>query len=166
LSIAPHRDWSAQYSIGHLTSPEALHPEEDVLRQTASVMWHHAIGPKANLNATAVWGRNHTIGTAENANSYLVEAALALHKQTIWMRIENADRTTDLLGTTAPSEETTIGRVQLYSGGYAHRIWSNRWSTTELGAQLTTYGVPPTLTNLYSDHPFGAAAVLHWRLGR
>jgi len=165
LSIAPHRDWSAQYSIGHLTSPEALHPDEDVLRQTASLSFHHSFG-SSQLHAMAVWGRNHTIGTAENANSYLLEGAFAMPKQTIWMRIENADRTTDLLGAAAPPEETTIGRVQSYSGGYAHRIWSNSWSTTELGAQATAYGVPSTLTGLYSDHPFGVAAVLHWRLGR
>ncbi len=82
------------------------------------------------------------------------------------MRIENADRTTDLLGANAPPEETAIGRVQLYTGGYAHRIWANHWSTTELGAQGTAYGVPSTLTGLYSNHPFGVAAVLHWRLGR
>ena len=119
-----------------------------------------------NLNTTAVWGRNHTIGTPINANSYLLEGALSLHaKQTIWMRIENADRTTDLLDADAPAEETVIGRVQAYTGGYAHRIWHNHWSTAELGAQGTAYGVPSTLTSLYSAHPFGVAAVLHWQIG-
>jgi hypothetical protein len=165
LTIAPHRDWSAQYSIGHLHSPEAQHPYEDVLRQTASISWHRMLGQN-NLNATAVWGRNHTIGTPINENSYLIEGALSLHaKQTIWMRIENADRTTDLLGADAPPEETVIGRVQAYTGGYAHRIWHNHWSAAELGAQGTAYGVPSTLTSIYTDHPFGVAAVLHWQIG-
>jgi hypothetical protein len=165
LSVAPHRDWAAQYSLGHLHSPEALHPNEDVLRQTASIAWHRALG-KDDLNATAVWGRNHTIGTGINDNSYLLEGALSLHaQQTIWMRIENADRTTDLLGADAPEEETVIGRVQAYTGGYAHRIWHNHWSAAELGAQGTAYGVPATLTSLYGEHPFGVAAVLHWRIG-
>ena len=165
LSIAPARDWAAQYSLAHLHSPEALHPEEDVLRQTASVAWHRTLGQNA-LDATAVWGRNHTIGTAVNENSYLVEGALSLRaRQTVWMRIENADRTTDLLAANAPPEETVIGRVQAYTGGYAHRIWHNSWSSTELGAQGTAYGVPPSLVALYSQHPFGVAAVLHWRLG-
>ena len=166
LSVAPHRDWTAQYSLGHLTSPEALHPDENILRQTASITWHRALGQNA-LNATAVWGRNHTIGTAINENSYLLEAALSLHAdQTIWTRIENADRTTDLLGADAPAEETVIGRVQAFTGGYAHRIWHNHWSAAELGAQGTAYGVPSTLSPLYGQHPFGVAAVLHWRIGR
>ena len=165
LSVSPHRDWAAQYSVGHLTSPEALHPNEDVLRQTASVAWHRDFRHNT-LDATAVWGRNHTIGTATNENSYLLEAALALHKQTIWTRIENADRTTDLLGANAPPEESVLARVQAYSGGYAHRIFSNSWSSTDLGAQFTGYGVPSNITSLYGQHPFGAAAILRWRLGR
>ena len=165
LSVAPHRDWTAQYSLGHLHSPEALRPDEDVLRQTASVTWHHTLGQNT-LDATAIWGRNHTIGTAINENSYLLEGALSLHaRQSIWMRIENADRTTDLLGANAPAEETVIGRVQAYTGGYAHRIWHNHWSSAEFGAQGTAYGVPGSLTPLYSAHPFGVAALLHWRIG-
>ncbi len=165
LSVSPQRDWSMQYSLGHLHSPEAYHPKEDILRQTASIAWHRSLGEN-DLNMLALWGRNHTIGTDVNANGYLLEGALSLRKQqTIWMRIENVDRTTDLLGADAPPDETVIGRVQAYTGGYAHRIWGNAWSSAELGAQGTAYGVPATLTSLYSDHPFGVAAVLHWRIG-
>lgn len=170
LTVAPQRGWIVQYSLGHLHSPEAVHTDEDILRQTASAAWHRALGRNA-LNATAIWGRNHTIGTPINQNSYLIEAALSLPSgqkkigQTIWMRIENADRTTDLLGANAPPQETVIGRVQAYTGGYAYRIWGNRWSAAELGAQLTAYGVPSSLTSLYGQHPFGVAALLNWRIG-
>ncbi len=45
MSVAPAKDWAAQYSLGRLHSPEQVHPEEDVLRQTASVAYHHAFGP-------------------------------------------------------------------------------------------------------------------------
>jgi hypothetical protein len=34
----PAPNWNAQYSIAHLTSPEALHPAENLRRMTASVM--------------------------------------------------------------------------------------------------------------------------------
>jgi hypothetical protein len=166
LTVAPARDWIAQYSVGHLHSPEALHPEEDVLRQTASVSLHHAWEP-VELDATAVWGRNHTVGTSENANGYLLEAEAHLHeRQSIWTRIENADRTTDLLGTSAPEEESVVGRVQAFTGGYAHRIWKSDWSALELGAQVTLYDTPARLVALYGDHPVGVAGVLHWRLGK
>jgi hypothetical protein len=166
LTVAPARDWLAQYSLGHLHSPEALHPEEDVLRQTASVSLHHAWS-FAELDANAIWGRNHTIGTGVNANGYLLEAEARVHaQQSIWTRVENADRTTDLLGATAPEEESVVGRVQAYTGGYAHRIWSNGWSALELGAQATLYRAPTRLAGIYGDHPVGVAGLLHWRIGR
>jgi len=166
LTGAPARDWIAQYSVGHLHSPEALHPQENVLRQTASIGFHHAWTP-IELDATAVWGRNHTIGTEVNANGYLFEAEARLRqRQSLWTRVENDDRTTDLLGASAPPEESVVGRVQAYTGGYAHRIWHSEWSALELGAQATSYTTPPRLLPYYGAHPFGVAAVLHWRIGR
>jgi hypothetical protein len=166
LTAAPARDWMAQYSVGHLHSPEALHPEEDILRQTASIGTHHA-WPAVELDATAVWGRNHIVGTDVNADGYLLEAEARFDaQQSVWTRMENDDRTTDLLGALAPPEESVIGRVQAYTGGYAHRIWYDDWSSLELGAQATLYNTPERLLQFYGAHPAGVAAVLHWRLGR
>jgi hypothetical protein len=166
LTAAPARDWIAQYSMGHLHSPEMLHPQEDVLRQTVSIGMHHT-WTAAELDATAVWGRNHTIGTDVNANGYLVEGEARLRaRQSLWTRIENVDRTTDLLGAHAPPQESVVGRVQAYTGGYAYRIISSDWSALELGAQCTLYTTPARLLPLYGAHPVGAAGVLHWRIGR
>lgn len=166
VTAAPFKDWEAQYSIGHLHSPESTRPTEDVLRQTASISYHHA-WRSASLDALALWGRNHTIDSPTNWNGYLLEATAHVHdSHSIWMRIENVDRTTDLLGAAAPADETVIGRVQAYTGGYAHRIFSNRWSVYELGAQPTLYNTPTPLRTLYGDHPVGAAAVLNIHLGK
>ena len=171
LTIAPTKGWEAQYSIGHLQSPEAQHPDEDVLRQTASISYHHT-WQAASLDALALWGRNHTVDTPTNSNGYLFEATAHLQEKdkiarhSLWTRIENVDRTTDLLGTSAPSEESVIGRVQAYTGGYAHHLYSNKWSTYELGAQATFYNTPTPLRSLYGDHPAGVAALLNVHLGK
>ena len=166
LTFAPVRDWTAQYSVGHLHSPEALHPGEDVLRQTASLAAHHR-WTSVEVDATAIWGRNHTTGTAVNANGYLFEAEMRVgNRQSLWTRIENDDRTTDLLGADAPPEETVAGRVQAYTAGYAHHIWGNSWSALELGAQPTFYSTPPPLISRYGRHPVGVVALLHWRIGQ
>ncbi len=166
LTVAPGKDWSAQYSLGHLHSPEQVHPEEDVLRQTASVAYHHAT-PAGDLHAIAVWGRNHTTGSPINANGYLLEAALRPHgDQTLWTRLENADRTTDLLGASAPPLESIVGRVQAWTGGYAHQIWHWQSGSAELGAQYTGYSAPSALIPYYDAQPFGVAAVLAFRLGK
>ncbi len=42
VTVSPTADWTGQYSIAHIPSPEALYPSEDQQRQTASVMYHHA----------------------------------------------------------------------------------------------------------------------------
>jgi hypothetical protein len=166
VTAAPGKDWSMQYSLGHLHSPEAAHPTEDVLRQTASVAYHHATGSLV-LDSIAVWGRNHTSGSAINANGYLFEAALRVkEKQIIWTRIENADRTTDLLGANAPPVESVVGRVQAATGGYAHCVWGWKDGSAELGAQFTGYGVPEKLIPLYGRHPVGVAGVFEVRLGK
>jgi len=47
VTVSPMKDVTAQYSIAHIHSPEALYPDEDQQRQTASVMYHHAFKPKA-----------------------------------------------------------------------------------------------------------------------
>jgi hypothetical protein len=166
LTVAPRRDWVAQYSLGHLHSPEAVHSAEDVLRQTASVSYHHAWQP-ASLHAMAIWGRNHTIASTEHANGYLAEATLRIHdRHAAWTRIENVDRTTDLLGLAAPPEESVVGRVQAYTGGYAHRIWNWSNGSTELGAQFTGYTTPSSLVPLYGAYPYGVAVVFKVQLGR
>ncbi len=41
LTVSPTADWTGQYSIAHIASPEALYPGEDQQRQTGSVMYHH-----------------------------------------------------------------------------------------------------------------------------
>ena len=50
-SVAPGRDWTAQYSIGRLQHPEALEPTSSQWRQTASVEYNHplAAGKLGNL---------------------------------------------------------------------------------------------------------------------
>jgi len=165
LTLAPAKDWVGQYSAGHLHSPEAQHPQEDVLRQTASIAYHHQ-WQSATLDALGLWGRNHTIDSPTNANGYLFEATAHMRdRHSIWTRIENVDRTTDLLGAAAPPRETVIGRVQAYTGGYAHRLFRSNWSMGELGAQATLYDTPNPLRSLYGEHPFGVAAVINIHLG-
>ncbi len=47
LTVSPTPDWTGQYSIAHIHSPEALYPNEDQQRQTASAMYHHTFRAKS-----------------------------------------------------------------------------------------------------------------------
>jgi hypothetical protein len=46
LTVSPTKDISGQYSFAHIHSPEALYPNEDQQRQTASVMYNHTFAAK------------------------------------------------------------------------------------------------------------------------
>jgi hypothetical protein len=165
LLVVPDAHWVGQYSLGRLHSPEAVHPLEDVLRQTASVSCHY--GQDTALDGMILWGRNHSAGSAENANGYMAEATLHLReKQALWMRLENVDRTSDLLGSAAPIDEAVIGRVQAYTAGYAHSVVSGNAGAAEIGAQWTGYTTPDRLIPEYDAHPWGVAAFVKFRLGR
>ena len=54
LTLSPGEDWTGQYSIAHIQSPEALYPGEDQQRQTASVMYHHTFRMQAPTKAKMV----------------------------------------------------------------------------------------------------------------
>jgi hypothetical protein len=46
LTLSPTANWTGQYSIAHIASPEALYPGENQQRQTASVMYHRTFRTK------------------------------------------------------------------------------------------------------------------------
>ncbi len=160
LTAQPGQNWSAQYSFARLTSPEALHPEEDVQRMTASVMYNRPLA-KGNWATTLLWGRNHALPTGENFNSYLAESTLRFAaNERVWSRIENLDRTSELLLGQQPEPpgfaEHFLARIQAYTLGYDHDFHFIPGIATALGGQVTLYGKPDFLTPIYGRHPAGA----------
>ena len=53
LTVSPTPDWTGQYSIAHIHSPEALYAGEDQQRQTASAMYHRTFAAKASVPTPA-----------------------------------------------------------------------------------------------------------------
>ncbi len=166
LTTNPAQHWSLQYSIGHLTSPEALHPDEDVRRMTASIMYNRPL-TNGNWATTLLWGRNQDLGHHQVFNSYLAESTLRLGRQDFWGRIENVDRTSELILGEQPEpsgfEEHFGARIQAYTFGYDHELGRVPHLSVALGGQLTLYGKPAFLTPVYGDHPIGGAVFLRFR---
>src|SRR5579872_7084119 len=167
LTAQPGQRWSAQYSFAHLTNLEASHPGEDVDRMTASVMYHRSLR-QGNWATTLLWGRNHSRATGEIFNGYLAESTLQFaRKNHVWTRVENVDRTTELLFGSPISppgaDERFLARVQAYTAGYDRDIKMVPHLETALGAQATTYHAPGFLTPFYGEHPFGALVFLRIR---
>lgn len=166
VTVNPAADWSLQYSLGHLTSAEALHPEEDIRRMTVSVMYNRPL-TGGNWATTLLWGRNKNLPDGLIWNSYLAESTLKfLDTNYAWTRIENVDRTNELLpaGVGEPHGfgEEIIGRVQSYTVGYDREFSLIPQLSTALGAQITWYGVPASLQPFYGN-PVGGMLFLRVR---
>jgi hypothetical protein len=167
VTVQPGQNWSAQYSFAHLTSPEALHPLDDVQRMTASVTYNRPLA-RGNWASTLVWGRNHVLSTGENFNGYLAESTLRFAtNEYVWGRIENVDRTTELLlgGHPEPPgfEDRFLARIQAYTVGYDHDFHFIPGLATALGGQVTWYGKPGFLSLIYGQHPMGATLFVRLR---
>jgi hypothetical protein len=164
-TVNPAQNWSAQYSFAHLTSPEALHPDEDIDRMTASVMYNRPFS-WGNWASTLLWGRNRT-SDGLVWNGYLAESTLRFAERNyVWGRVENVDRTNELLFRNVlepPNfKESIIGRVKAYTVGYDRDFFFPHLAVAP-GAQLTFYSTPDTLKAQYESHPVGAVVFLRIR---
>jgi hypothetical protein len=168
LTANPGQNWSLQYSIGQLHSPEGLAPDEDIRRMTASVMYNLASGDD-NWASLLLWGRNQSLHDGNVGNGYLLESTLQfLNRNHAWIRIEDADRTNELLLGENPLPpgftERYFSRVQAYTAGYDREIGHIPHLSTALGAQVTWYGFPDILQSAYGSHPVGIVAFLRVRV--
>jgi hypothetical protein len=96
LTFVPTANVAAQYSIAHITSPEALSLGVNQRRQTASVMFNRPLGvhhdttsmpgmdmataPTGNWSTTVLWGQTRASPTGQVENSYLVESLVNLRR--------------------------------------------------------------------------------------
>ena len=167
LTMNPARNWSGQFSLGTLHSPEALDPTDDQRRMTASITYNRAFD-RGNWASSLVWGRTRSFNTGGVLNSYLLESTLHfLAKNAVWGRIENVDRTNLLLIGENPLppgfEEAFLARVQAYTAGYDREIPVLPHFSTAIGGQATFYGKPAFLDPIYGQHPMGYLVFVRFR---
>jgi hypothetical protein len=188
ITFSPTQNWSSQYSIAHIVSPEALYPSENQQRQTASIMYNRPIGihhdttsmpgmdmatpATGNWSTTLLWGRTKSLTDNSKGNSYLLESLLQFHTRNyVWTRIENAGRSNELLlppGSPLPPNftESPIGHVAAYSFGYDRDYRILPHILTAPGAQFTTYTTPQSLISTYGAHPWGVVAFVRFRIAK
>ncbi len=166
-TINPAENWSIQYSIGQLRAPEALFPTENIRRMTASLMYNRPLR-YGNWASMLLWGRNQSLLDGNVGNSYLFESTLHLRRNFAWTRIENVDRTNELLIGENPLPpgftERYFARVQAYTTGYDRDIAHVAHLPTAIGGQITWYGVPDVLKPIYGAHPIGGILFIRVRV--
>ena len=148
LSVAPSRNWTAQYSYGRLEHPEALEPGSQ-RRQTASVEY---VRPFAGGSwaTSAVWGRVHKVFDDHNLNGYLLESTMNFKlRNYAFTRMELVDK--DELFPDNPLLPSF--RIGAYTfGGTRDLIQSRLWQAA-VGGDITFYSKPETLDPVYGNNP-------------
>ena len=170
LTIGMASKFSGQFSIGRINNREALEPNLDTLRTTASIH-HNARFASGHVSSTLTWGRNKDLAEhgARIFNAYTAESTVNfLNRNWAWTRIENVDRDRTLLaGETSAAlqvEEDFIGRVQAYTFGYERDLpLGPSFLNVGLGFQATTYGLTSQLRSVYGDRPAAFTVFLHLR---
>ena len=97
VSWNPNENISTQVSHGKLKSPEALEPDIDVKRTTASVTWNRPFNGGRNLALSFVWGRNAP-DEAETQDSFLLEGDYSFGKNALFGRTEFVEKPAEDLG--------------------------------------------------------------------
>ena len=185
ITFSPTPNWTSQYSIAHIVSPEALYPGENQQRQTASIMYNRPSARTTTPPACPAWtwapqqpitgpppssGAHKILTDNSKENSYLLESLLKFHTRNyVWTRIENAGRSNELLippGSALPPNftESPLGHVAAYSFGYDRDYRVAPHLLAAPGAQFTTYTTPAPLISIYGAHPFGVVAFVRFRI--
>ena len=149
------REWEAQVSAAHLTTPEFVEPFSDVTRISASIGYRSL---DERVAALLLWGQNREIHGILDA--YLFEATLRpAARQSLYTRVELT--TKDILspgGRHPPGfvHFHPLSRVGALTLGYVYDIVQSRAGFFGLGGDATVYHVPANLLDNY-----GAPASFH-----
>ena len=164
LGFAPSRNWTLQYSYGHLRRPETLEPT-NVDRQTASVMYNRPLAAwRGNWSASLIWGRNHKTAEDTRQNGYLLESVLNFRaKDYAYTRLELVDK--DELFPLAPAPRPSF-RIGAFTFGGVRDLVQNDKAQIGLGADVTFYSKPAALDPAYGDNPVSFRIFLRLRPGK
>ncbi len=158
VTVNPSSATSAQVSYGWLRSPEALDPDEDESRLTASVSLHRPTPGNGSWTSTAAWGWN--VGEGHSA---LMESTLDLDE--VWVvygRAEFVQKEGDALG--VPGGPYNVGALGIGTAVYIEPIAD--WKTG-LGIRGNFAAVPAGLAAEYgSAFPAGFVVYLNVRPAR
>jgi hypothetical protein len=147
----PTANLSLQLSHGFLKSPEALDPNTDQRRTTASATYNLPFH-NGKWQTTLAWGRKVNLpGTTTDA--YLLESAATLGRHTLFGRAENVGK--DELFTNQPNSPLhgRIFNVTQVSAGYAYTVRLAKPFALDLGGLVTKYGLPSVLDATYGADP-------------
>jgi hypothetical protein len=171
FSFAPTENWTMQWSYGVLKRPEALEPDVNQRRMTASIQYNKPF-KRGDWATSLIWGRNHFYGGSGtvNPNGYTAESTVNFRdKNYVYTRLELVDKNELLL----PDEIKRLGfgghpsfRIGAFTFGAARDIWNTEKFSIALGGDLTFYSKPHALDSIYGNNPVSYKFFLRIRPSR
>jgi len=160
-TLTPSPNWAMQVSHGRLKQPEALHPDEDEARTTASVTYNSGSG----LAATAAFSNKNRVPGA-TLTAWLGEVNWDLSdRHTLFARAENVANDELFPDHDDPLHDRTF-RITKLQLGYAYSIPLGEVATLSLGGSAAAFLKPDALDAVYGRNPMGYTAFARLALGR
>lgn len=160
VSWNPSPTTSAQVSYGFLKSPEALDPDHNATRFTASVAQSWELKAGGSLSGMLAFGRNSGHDGDGFSDALLAEAAYIRGKQSIFTRIERVEK--DALPGATPGLH---GVTKLTIGGF-RVVRTSPDAEHSVGASLDLHSIPQGVQGSYGRSPVGINVMYRVRLPR
>jgi hypothetical protein len=150
LTVNPNAMWSMTAGYGYLKSPEASHPEESVVRLSASAMHGKKFGNAGQIASALVWGANRTHDMGMTHSVLAESEAIVDATNTFFGRAELVQKSADDLGVSGipGSRVFNVGALQM---GYIREVTRMHWATIGVGASGTLNFVPGALESAYGS---------------
>lgn len=158
LSMNPSPKWALQFSQGFITSPEAHHADEDVVRTTASVSHSQPLGMSRYLLSSLVYGRNNSDENSENSIS--LESSLLLDRWTVYGRYEFIQKSADELA--LAGDVGQYFNIHAIKPGLAYLLGGVKGIDIRLGAQGSFHIIDDKLAAFYGNSPMSAEVYLRF----
>lgn len=167
LSFNPSENWALQVSHGYVKSPEALRPDENVNRTTASATYVYPFTGHTYLAATALWGQNKSAGQ-DPSNAALLEATLKWNRLATYIRYEWVQKSVEELDLDPAvyGFSNPLFPLQALTLGAAYDLFHFGHLNVAGGGQLSAYRPASPLTGLYGSYPLAGEIYLHLYPGR
>lgn len=159
LSYNPTSNWSLQVSRGYVKSPEAIHPEENINKTTASAIYSVQTNNRDRINITALWGMNKA-NNHESENAALLEASWRKRKAVIYTRYEFTEKSGGELLLEPAFEDHDIFGVHAFTLGSNYDLLEIKKIRLAVGAQWSFYGAPAKLNSIYGKNPMAVQAYI------
>jgi Heavy metal binding domain len=165
LSWNPTQNLALQISHGYLKEPEALEPNVNLHRTTASAIYNVPLGRDANWATTLVWGQNNKTHEGKT-QSFGLESNYQRGRDTWYTRLEYVEKSAHEL-VLPENFHDQIFAIYSASAGYVRDLTHGNGLDIGLGGQFTISHRSEKLDSIYGDDPgYGFQVFLRIRPSR